>query len=64
MLAVTILGALNWACVGLFHFDIVASLFGGATLPPSRITYTLIGLAGLSCLPLLFRRQEPAEELL
>jgi uncharacterized protein len=41
-----VIGALNWALVGLFSFDLVAALFG--TLSPlSRIIYVLVGLAGL-----------------
>ena len=28
-LVLTIIGALNWGLIGLFQFDLVASLFGG-----------------------------------
>jgi uncharacterized membrane protein YuzA (DUF378 family) len=48
-------GALNWLLVGLFQWDLVAALFGGADSWLSRIVYTLVGLAGLYCLSLLFR---------
>ena len=55
-LVLTIIGALNWGSIGLFRFDIVAWLFGGQTAVLSRIVYTLVALAGLWCLSLLFRR--------
>ena len=54
VLLVTI-GALNWGGIGLFGFDAVAWLFGGQLAVFSRIIYTLVGLAGLWCLTLLFR---------
>ena len=44
-LALSIIGCLNWGLVGIFQFDLVAWLFGSATLL-SRIIYTVIGLAG------------------
>ncbi len=53
-LVLTIIGALNWGLVGLFEFDLVASLFGGSDQVVSRIIYTLIGLAGIINIGLLF----------
>ena len=55
-----IIGALNWGIVGLFRFDCVAFLFGGQTGAISRVIYALVGLAGLWCIPMLFR-EDPAE---
>ena len=55
-LLLTIIGALNWGSIGLFRFDIVGWLFGGQDMVISRILYTVIGLAGLWCVSLLFRR--------
>ena len=55
-LILSIIGALNWGLVGIFRFDLVAWLFGGQTATVSRIIYTLVGLAGLWCISLLFRR--------
>ena len=52
-----ILGALNWGSVGIFRFDFVSWIFGGQTATFSRIFYTLIGLAGIWCVSLLFRRR-------
>lgn len=57
-LVLTILGAVNWALVGIFQFDLVAWIFGGQTAGFSRVIYTVIGLAGLWCIRLLFRRSE------
>ncbi len=53
-LVLTIIGALNWGLVGLFEFDLVASLFGGADQVISRVIYSLIGLAGIINIGLLF----------
>lgn len=54
-LALLIVGGVNWGSVGLFRFDIVAWLFGGQTATVSRVVYTLVGLAALWCVSLLFR---------
>lgn len=50
-----IIGALNWGGIGLFGFDTVAFLCGGQLSVLARIIYTLVGLAGLWCITLLFR---------
>ena len=55
-LILVIIGALNWGLVGLFSFDLVAWIFGGSTAILSRIIYTVIALAGVWCISLLFRR--------
>ncbi len=60
-LTLAIVGALNWGSVGLFGFDLVAFLFGGQMGVVSRVVYTLVGLAGLWCITLLFRENEPFE---
>mgnify|MGYP000037718609 CR=1 FL=1 len=59
-LVLVIIGALNWGAVGLFGFDCVAFLFGGQMAVVSRIVYTLVGIAGLWCITLLFR-EEPGD---
>ncbi len=41
-----VVGAANWGLVGLFQFDLVATLLGDATML-SRIVYSLVGIAGL-----------------
>ena len=55
-LILSIIGSINWGLVGLFQFDLVAWLFGGQSAVFSRIIYALVGLAGLWCITLLFRR--------
>ena len=57
-LILVIIGALNWGSIGLFSFDIVAWIFGGQAAIVSRIIYTLVGLAGLWSISLLFRPRE------
>ena len=57
-LILAIIGCANWGLVGLFQFDLVAWLFGGQASLLSRIIYTLVGLAGLWCITLLFRTDE------
>lgn len=54
-LALAIIGGLNWGSIGLFRFDLVAWLCGGQTALISRVIYTLVGLAALWCISLLFR---------
>ena len=61
-LILAIIGGLNWGSVGLFRFDIVAWLFGGQTNPVARVVYTLVGLAALWCVSLLFRTRDEADE--
>lgn len=57
-LILVIIGAINWGSIGLFQFDIVAWLFGGQGAIISRIIYTVVALAGIWCLSLLFRENE------
>ena len=54
-LLLVIIGAVNWLLVGVFRFDLVAWLFGGQGAILSRIIYSLVGIAGLWCISLLFR---------
>lgn len=46
VLTLVIVGALNWLLIGLFDFDLVASLFGVMSAF-SRIIYTLVGISGI-----------------
>ena len=62
-LILTIVGALNWGSIGLFQFDIVAWICGGQGALISRIVYTLVALAGVWCISLLFREREGYGEL-
>jgi uncharacterized membrane protein YuzA (DUF378 family) len=54
-LILVIIGGLNWGSIGIFQFDIVAAIFGGQGAIVSRIIYTLVGLAAIWCISLLFR---------
>ena len=55
-LILVIIGALNWGMIGLFQFDLIASIFGGMSTIVSRIIYTIVGLAGIWGISILFRR--------
>ena len=61
-LLLVIIGAINWGLVGVFQFDLVASIFGGQGALLSRIVYTLVGAAGLWSISLLFRDRDPVKE--
>lgn len=60
-LILVIVGALNWGAIGLFGFDLVAFIGGGQMAMVSRVIYTLVGLAGLWCITLLFRDRSAGE---
>lgn len=62
-LIVAIIGALNWGSIGLFGFDIVAWIGGGQDAIVSRIVYTVVALAGIWCVSLLFRTREKFEAI-
>ena len=53
-LILTIVGGINWGLVGIFQFDLVAWIFGGQSAIISRIIYTVIALAAVWCVSLLF----------
>ena len=53
LIPLTFIGALNWGLVGIFGFDLVAFLFGPATLA-SNIVYAIIGIAALIWLIWMF----------
>ena len=60
-LVLLIIGGINWGSIGIFGFDIVGWIFGGQGAIVSRIIFTIVGLAALWCLSLLFR---PSDEIL
>ncbi len=61
-LILTIIGAINWGSIGLFQFDIVGFLFGGQGSIISRIIFTLVGLAGIWCIRILFKEKVPSRD--
>lgn len=60
-LILAIVGAVNWGLVGFARFDLVAWIFGGQLATVSRIVYAAVGLAGLWCITLLFRKSRRSE---
>ena len=61
-LILVIIGAINWLLVGLFQFDLVAWIFGGQATVLARIIYSIVGIAGLWSISLLFRKRERSAE--
>ena len=57
-LILVIIGALNWGSVGLFRFDIVSWICGGQGSVLARLIYTVVALAGVWCVSLLFRDRD------
>ena len=57
-LILVVIGALNWGSIGLFQFDFVARICGGPAPLLSRIIYTVVALAGIWCISLIFRARE------
>lgn len=57
-LILVIIGGINWGSIGLFQFDIVGWIFGGQAAIVSRIIYTLVAIAAVWCISLLFRESE------
>jgi uncharacterized protein len=45
-LLLLIIGGLNWGLVGLFGFDLVATIFGEMSVL-SRIVYVLVGISAI-----------------
>ncbi len=46
LLALVIIGAINWGLIGLFRFNLVSFLFGDMSWI-SRIVYGIVGIGGL-----------------
>ncbi len=53
-LILAIIGGINWGLIGLFKFDLVAWICGGQDAVLARIIYSLVGLAAIWCISLLF----------
>ncbi len=60
-LILVIIGALNWGSIGLFGFDFVGAIFGGQNAMLSRVIFTVVGLAGLWAITILFKDKLPAD---
>lgn len=61
-LVLVIIGALNWGAIGLFGVDILGTLLGGQATVLSRIVFSIVGLAGLWSITLLFKEKLPMHE--
>ena len=61
-LLLTVIGGINWGLVGIFRFDLVAWICGGQDAIISRIVYTLVGIAALCCVSLLFRDRDSVRD--
>ena len=61
-LALIVIGGINWGLVGIFRFDLVAWICGGQASVVARIIYTLVGIAALWCISLLFKGTDEIKE--
>lgn len=61
-LILLIIGGINWGSIGIFGFDIVAFICGGQGAIVSRIIYTIVGIAAIWCISLLFRKNGMIED--
>ena len=52
-LFLTIIGAINWGLIGLFDFNLVALIFGGADSLFTKIIYIIVGICGVINIKLL-----------
>ena len=57
LLAITIIGAINWGLIGLLDFDLVAFLFGNMSLL-TRVVYTIVSVCGLVNIGIIFNHLE------
>ena len=61
LLALAIIGCINWGLIGFFQFNLVAFLFGDATWF-SRIIYAVVGLCGLYAISFFGRIRNSAAD--
>ncbi|CCX38480.1 uncharacterized protein BN452_02354 [Clostridium sp. CAG:1013] len=61
-LALVVIGGINWGLVGIFRFDLVAWICGGQDAIVARIIFTLVGIAALWCITLIFRDRDRMTE--
>lgn len=52
-LTLTIIGAINWGLIGLFDFNLVATIFGGDNSVLTTIIYIIVGICGIINIKLL-----------
>ena len=59
-LVITIIGAINWGLIGLFDFNLVATLFESVPVI-EKIIYILVGITGLINIGILFMNFEEGD---
>lgn len=52
-LVITIIGAINWGLIGLFDFNLVATLFESIEIL-EKLIYIIVGVTGLINIGILF----------
>ena len=52
-ITLVIIGAINWGLIGLFDFNLVSLIFGGAESMLTKIIYILVGISGLISIKVL-----------
>lgn len=62
-LTLLVVGGINWGLVGIFQFDLVAWLFGGADSLLSRAVYILVAVSAVWCSTLLLRLDNETEHI-
>lgn len=45
-LLLVVIGAFNWGLIGIFNFDLVATIFGDMSIF-SRLIYSLVGISSI-----------------
>lgn len=60
LLAVIIVGAVNWGLIGFFRFDLIAFLFGNMSWL-SRVIYALVGISGIYLISAFGRIRSPKD---
>ena len=60
-LILLIIGGINWGLIGIFQFDLVAWMFGGAASLVSRAIYIIVAVSAVWCISIIFRRNALAE---
>ena len=53
-LVLVIIGGINWGLIGFFSFDLVGWLCGGSASMISRVIFSVVGIASLGAIPILF----------
>ena len=62
LLALIIIGAVNWGLIGFFRFDLVAFLFGDMSWL-SRVIYAIIGISWLYMISVFGRIRSRRDDL-